>query len=291
MMLQAAALGVLLCSVSGFSIQAALENRDELSGNGTEEDDLSVSSRIERANVNVGKSVDGPLVFGDIAVPAGLENADPCTSRGCKWPMSQDGNVYVPYRIASAFSFRQRNTIVNALNSFAESTCIRFTPRSRQEDFLDIQSLGGCFSFIGRLGLSQTVSLDRQGCVFLDIIQHEMLHALGFDHEQTRSDRDDHVRILLQNVIPGQERNFRKIRTNNLGTPYDYMSVMHYGRFDFSRNGNPTIEPIPDRNAIIGRATRMSRLDIRRVNLLYKCNNTRPSSHVSKPLTKVKDFK
>lgn len=61
-----------------------------------------------------------------------------------------------------------------------------------------------CFSFIGRRGGGQTVSLSRQGCVFRHIIQHEMLHALGFNHEQTRSDRDQHVQILLQNVMEGE---------------------------------------------------------------------------------------
>lgn len=50
------------------------------------------------------------------------------------------------------------------------------------------------------------MSLSRQGCVFSDIIQHEMLHALGFNHEQTRSDRDLHVRILLENVMEGELR-------------------------------------------------------------------------------------
>lgn len=60
-----------------------------------------------------------------------------------------------------------------------------------------------CFSFVGRRGGGQTVSLSRQGCVFQQIIQHELLHAMGFNHEQTRSDRDLHVRILLQNVIRG----------------------------------------------------------------------------------------
>lgn len=56
---------------------------------------------------------------------------------------------------------------------------------------------------MGRRGGGQVVSLMRNGCVFLGTIQHELLHALGFNHEQTRSDRDTHVRILLQNVISG----------------------------------------------------------------------------------------
>lgn len=45
-----------------------------------------------------------PLVlFGDIAMPDGFENADPCIDRGCRWPKSTDGNVYVPYRISRQY--------------------------------------------------------------------------------------------------------------------------------------------------------------------------------------------
>ncbi|CAJ1048597.1 high choriolytic enzyme 1-like isoform X4 [Xyrichtys novacula] len=272
MMLRAALLSVLFCSVNNYVIQDFLEKTEESSGNSIDDDDFSVSTLLEKANQNAGKVPGDPLVlYGDIAVPSGLQNADPCTQRGCLWPKASDGNVYVPYRIGSEFSRRERNTIVQGLRSFALSTCIRFTPLNRQQDFVDIRSLSGCFSFVGRRGRNQTVSLSRQGCVFHQIIQHELLHALGFDHEQTRSDRDQHVRILLQNVIRGMEFNFRIIQTNNLNTPYDYNSVMHYSRFAFTRNNQPTIIPIPDTNVAIGRATEMSPTDILRVNRLYRC--------------------
>ncbi|CAN9506866.1 unnamed protein product [Ophioblennius macclurei] len=280
MILQTAVLSVLLWSAHTFTLQDANEEKnDESSGNNIEDDEFSVSTLLEKANVNIGKSSEDPFVmFGDIAVPTGLHNADPCTTRpgnrGCLWPKSRDGKVYVPYRISNQYSQRERNTIVQGLQSFAQSTCIRFTPVNKEhKDFVDIQSRSGCFSFVGRRGGSQVVSLSRQGCVFRQIIQHELLHALGFNHEQTRSDRDQHVRILMQNVIRGMEHNFRKIQTNNLGTPYDYNSVMHYGRFAFSRNRQPTIIPIPDPTVAIGRATQMSRIDILRVNRLYRCNS------------------
>ncbi|KAM9861121.1 uncharacterized protein ACBR49_003622 [Aulostomus maculatus] len=278
MMLQAAVLSFLLCSAHTSPVQDSFEKSEESSGNSIEDDDFSVSTLIEKANVNLGQNPDDPLVFGDIAMPTGLQNADPCTLRGCLWPKATDGNVYVPYRISNQYSSRETNAIVQGLRSFAQSTCIRFTPHNRQRDFVDIQSRGGCFSFIGRRGSGQVVSLSRQGCIFQHIIQHEMLHALGFNHEQTRSDRDQHVQILLQNVIRGMEFNFRRIQTRNLGTPYDYNSVMHYGRFAFSRNRQPTIIPVPNRNVAIGRATQMSRIDILRVNRLYNCNSTRRNS-------------
>ncbi|XP_031424948.1 high choriolytic enzyme 1-like, partial [Clupea harengus] len=227
------------------------------------EDNYTVSALIERANKNAGQELDDPeIVKGDIAVYTGLQNADPCTSRGCKWRSSRNGNVYVPYVIAKQYCKE---------HSFARSTCIRFTRRTSQKDYLYIQSRSGCWSFVGRRGKKQVVSLAKSGCVYHKVIQHELLHALGFNHEQSRSDRDSHVRILYKNIIKGKEHNFRKIKTNNLGTPYDYGSIMHYGRKSFSRNGRPTIVPIPNPNVVIGKASKMSRFDIKRVNLLYKC--------------------
>uniref|UniRef100_A0A667ZYU5 Metalloendopeptidase n=1 Tax=Myripristis murdjan TaxID=586833 RepID=A0A667ZYU5_9TELE len=215
------------------------------------------------------------VMFGDIVVYTGLQNADPCTARGCLWPKSSDGNVYVPYRISNEYSQRERDTIIQGLQSFSRCTCIRFTPRRNQRDFVDIQCRSGCYSFVGRRGNGQVLSLNRRGCVYHSIIQHELLHALGFNHEQTRSDRDEHVRILLQNVI---QHNFWKIQNSrNLGTPYDYNSVMHYGRYAFSSNGQPTIVPVPNPDVSIGRANQMSPTDILRVNRLYgtECNQIR----------------
>ncbi|XP_061612026.1 low choriolytic enzyme-like [Phyllopteryx taeniolatus] len=273
MIFRTALLSVLLFSVQSFTIKSSPEKMNRHSGNTLADEESSVSTLLEKANVNVGKNENEPLVmFGDIAVPTGLQNADPCTANRCRWPKASDGLVYVPYLLSPQYSAEERETILNGLQSFAASTCIRFTPHNGQRDFVDIQSRSGCYSFIGRRGRGQVVSLSRRGCVFRQIIQHELLHALGFHHEQTRSDRNDHVRILFENVIPGMQSNFRRVNTRNFGTPYDYNSVMHYGRFAFSRNRRPTIIPIPDNDVAIGRATRMSPIDIRRVNLLYGCS-------------------
>lgn len=61
-----------------------------------------------------------------------------------------------------------------------------------------------CYSWVGRQGNGgQTVSLSRQGCLYHNTVQHELLHALGFNHEQTRSDRDNHIRVYWENIIDG----------------------------------------------------------------------------------------
>ena len=45
-----------------------------------------------------------------------------------------------------------------------------------------------------------------RNCLFsrYGTVQHEMLHALGFFHEQSRTDRNDFVTINLDNVEEGK---------------------------------------------------------------------------------------
>lgn len=61
-----------------------------------------------------------------------------------------------------------------------------------------------CWSFLGRQAGGQAVSLQKNGCVFINSVQHEVLHALGFHHEHVRSDRDSYVNVNMRNVQPGQ---------------------------------------------------------------------------------------
>uniref|UniRef100_A0A665UC71 Metalloendopeptidase n=1 Tax=Echeneis naucrates TaxID=173247 RepID=A0A665UC71_ECHNA len=209
-----------------------------------------------------------PFVEDDVAFDSEAErNADPCTSRGCMWPKSSDGRVYVAYVISSVFSSREVAIIERGLLSFHDVSCIRFVRRTNQRDYLNIQ----CYSYIGRRNYGQDLSLQRSGCVYHDTVQHEVLHALGFHHEQKRSDRDQYIRIVLDNVISGMEHNFDKVNTLNQGTSYDYGSVMHYHQYAFSKNNQPTLVAIPDPNVQFGVATEMSQKDIIRLNRLYGC--------------------
>uniref|UniRef100_A0A3B1JZR5 Metalloendopeptidase n=2 Tax=Astyanax mexicanus TaxID=7994 RepID=A0A3B1JZR5_ASTMX len=232
---------------------------------------LSVGELLERANRNVVRGPDEPNVIEDIAVVNSERNADPCTSQSCKWPKSSDGKVYVPYVIVNHFTSRELQVIQRGLDSFSSVSCIRFTPRSNQRDYVSIESRSGCYSYVGRIGNAQTVSLDRNGCIYHNTVQHELLHALGFNHEQTRSDRDNHIRVVWDNIIDNMKHNFNKINTLNQGTAYDYNSVMQYHRTAFSKNGQATMVPIPNSNVSFGQATQMSQSDITRINRLYGC--------------------
>ncbi|XP_074516016.1 hatching enzyme 1.2-like [Sebastes fasciatus] len=151
-------------------------------------------------------------------------------------------------------------------------TCVTFVMKTWQWDYLDFFPGSGCWSFLGQTGGRQLISLEQGSCVYKGTVQHEALHSLGFHHEQVRSDRDRYISILTQNIRPGAERNFQKKNTNNLGTGYDFNSIMHYSKYAFSKNGQPTIVAKRNPDQVLGKAKEMSQTDILRVNKLYGCS-------------------
>ncbi|KAM4560829.1 LOW QUALITY PROTEIN: hatching enzyme 1.2 [Fundulus diaphanus] len=234
---------------------------------------------------------------GDIAISY-MRSTINCPGNACLWPKSVDGFVYVPYILSPLYDDMERITIETGMQEISSGTCIKFVPRTHEGNFLDIQPRYGCWSFLGQTGGSQTLSLQTPGCMWSGIAAHEFMHALGFVHEQSRSDRDHYVSIVWKNIMPGLDEwplpripttfeqnktnaiffclteyihNFRKQVTNNLNSPYDYSSVMHYGRYAFSEDGGPTIIPIPDPYIPIGQRDGPSALDLHKINVLYNC--------------------
>ncbi|KAG5833153.1 hypothetical protein ANANG_G00272820 [Anguilla anguilla] len=208
---------------------------------------------------------------GDIAHST-IRSAITCPDNSCLWPKSVDGNVYVAYIISPQYDSMDRMTIETGMQDISSGTCVKFVPRSHEADYLDIQPKGGCWSFLGVVGGAQPVSLETPGCMWAGVASHELMHALGFVHEQSRSDRDRYVTILWDNILQDQVHNFKKYVTNNLNTAYDYTSIMHYGRYAFSEDGDPTIVPKPDPFVQIGQRDGPSALDIQKINALYNCS-------------------
>ncbi|ODN00313.1 Zinc metalloproteinase nas-7 [Orchesella cincta] len=148
----------------------------------------------------------------------------------------------------SNYTSDERTLINNAMDRLSKVLpCVKFgilTSKPSSGDYINIQKGTGCWSGIGKKGGAQNMSLASPGCMSVGTIMHEMIHALGFHHEQCRPDRDDFVTVQLQNVQPGLEHNFKKYSSSEVstfGVAYDQKSIMHYSSKAFSKNGQPTM--------------------------------------------------
>ncbi|CAI5455029.1 unnamed protein product [Caenorhabditis angaria] len=184
------------------------------------------------------------------------------------WP-----NGRIPYTISSQYSSYSRSLIAASMQDYATHTCIQWVPKEGSDsNYVHIYPDRGCYSMVGKMGGKQSLSLGS-GCIQKGIILHELMHAVGFFHEQSRTDRDDHITIMWNNIQSGMQGQFEKYGTGTiqaLGTSYDYGSIMHYGTKAFSRNGQPTMIP-KKAGAQIGQRNGFSKVDKFKINTLYGC--------------------
>ncbi|XP_078271738.1 astacin-like metalloendopeptidase [Rhinoraja longicauda] len=254
------------------NVNSAIE--DDLNKLQRETNEPDIFSIILKANKELLKHTGNTTIqYGDILVD-NSRNAMMCrkSPRSCLWPPSEDGNVYVPYKLSRDYDNAQRQLIKISLLEISTFTCIKFYEVGRHKRaFVSVSSEKGCYAIVGFTGKQQIVSLNQRSCLYFGVIQHEFLHSLGFQHEHCRSDRDSYVKILWENIVHGQAFNFNKLRTNNLGVKYDYTSIMHYGRTAFSKNNLPTLMPV-DTNARIGQIRGLTTKDVLKINKLYNCD-------------------
>ncbi|XP_069479386.1 embryonic protein UVS.2-like isoform X1 [Ambystoma mexicanum] len=235
-------------------------------GAGHETED--VLARIIAAN----RGARVPLMDVDILL-INPRNAIACPNNNCLWPKSSGGQVLVPYVLSPDFG--DYNFLFSAaMEEFKTMTCVNFVPRTRETDYVNIALGSGCYSTVGRGGGSQILSLSKNGCLSIGVIEHELMHNLGLYHEHSRKDRDNYIDIRWRYINRGDQPNFNKeMNANTLDLAYDYGSVMHYGRNALTNTaGQDTIIPKPDPNVPIGQRFGMSNLDIAKINKLYNCN-------------------
>jgi tolkin protein len=187
----------------------------------------------------------------------------------------------IPYEIEANFSGAHKALFKQAMRHWENFTCISFVERSPEDSnyILFTERACGCCSFVGKRGNGpQAISIGKN-CDKLGIVIHELGHVVGFWHEHTRPDRDEHVQIIFKNILPGQEYNFNTLTSaevNSLDEAYDYDSIMHYARNTFARSTYldtilPRRDPSTTYRPEIGQRVRLSAGDITQANKLYQC--------------------
>nr|XP_006819793.1 PREDICTED: zinc metalloproteinase nas-15-like [Saccoglossus kowalevskii] len=214
---------------------------EALANFGINEDDameyvFKANEDIIRSNSDLnGVMLEGDIYLGPRAHHNALKDVDKL------WP---GGIIY--YTIDKYYDKDANQRIQAAIGHFEELTCIEFRKREDERNYIHFVPLQGCWSSVGRDGGKQEISLGFGCTEHLGTIMHEMMHAMGFYHEQSRTDRDKYVTIVWENIFPKMEENFEKYghqTIDDLGSPYDYTSIMHYPKDAFSKNDGDTIIP------------------------------------------------
>lgn len=207
------------------------------------------------------------------AIQDDLQRGVAVTGAQYRWP-----NALMPYEIDPGLP--NKNRVTDAIAHWISKTNLNFVERTASNagqypNYVRFRPGGGCSSSIGMRGGQQFINL-ASGCSTGNTI-HEIGHAWGLWHEQSREDRDTHVAIHWENIESGKEHNFNQhISDGDDYGPYDYGSIMHYPAKAFSKNGNDTITTIPPGIAI-GQRSGLSDGDIAAVHAIYTTWHTNKS--------------
>ena len=177
----------------------------------------------------------------------------------------------IPYVISSDLINPGR--VEKALDYLKQHTGLRFIPYSNHPDAIAFEpGLEHCYSLLGRVGGIQPIKL-ADGCQSQEVL-HEIMHALGFIHQQSRQDRDQFIDVLWPNIEQKYWSQYSIVPESFMegerGFAFDYNSIMLYQPSAFATRSDVLTMKTKGADSISPSQDGFSEGDIRRINRLFK---------------------
>lgn len=211
--------------------------------------------------------VGGDMLVDEVKLEPGLGSTDVravAVAQPVRWPEGR-----VPYVISSGVS---KQKVLAAFEEFHEKTLIRFVERLDESNYIDFvydEKQGGCYSYLGMIGGRQRVVLSSK--CGTGNIKHELLHSLGFVHEHSREDRDQHIKILWGNILnqyKPQYQMYPAVISNPAELDFDFDSMLMYPSSAPELAAVDAMVTLEDRPFEANRRE-LSAMDIERISILY----------------------
>lgn len=191
------------------------------------------------------------------------------TDFAAKWPWGR-----IPYCVNA--NVQDRTNIDAAIAHWEMYTSISFVEITQKTgDYVEfVQTADSNNSYVGKIGGRQEIQLAYP--IKKGVVIHEIGHTVGLYHEHARSDRDDYVTIIPDNIIPEKLHNFQKYTA--IGDPgldigyFDFNSIMMYPSWAFSiETTSLTYPTIVDKEGhyIFLDAQSLSWEDVQGIKVLY----------------------
>lgn len=220
-----------------------------------------VSINVSGNNRRCKKVGDLYIYQGDMVFKAGepVLKGTGVNYRGLYWPCR---TVY--YDFEEGFPWEKK--VIKAIEQFHKFTDIKFVLRTNQANYVHIIKDDGCASMVGMIGGQQKLWLAEWASV--GTVVHELCHAIGVEHEQSKPTRDKYIIVHEENIISGKENNFEKMQLAVFTEGFDFNSIMLYPSKAFSKNGENTITKI-DGSTYTAQRDLLSLNDLETIEAMY----------------------
>lgn len=229
---------------------------------------VEIGGRTIRYTVQAGYAVSqGDIIVGRADDPQSFRSTRRRSlqyrgSDSALWPdatmyYTMDSDIPVEANVRAAIDYW------NAVGPF------KILPRTDQTNYVRFQKIeidAACNSWVGMIGGAQTIGVTPSCSVGSAI--HELGHAWGLMHEQSRWDRNSYITVLYENA----DKRFWYAFDQDLDSYdkgyYDYDSIMHYSAAGFGRIFLDTIATVPP-GIPIGQRAGLSAGDIDAISRMY----------------------